>query len=102
MTLRLDRSSEKVFESILNILSRLDVVLLKQHSDDIFLSLTHRFSFPSCHKKSASCVIISILSQFADFLQTFFSEAHRNCLVQGKKYQLFAFLIQPYSVFTGI
>ena len=34
--------------------------------------LAHRFSFSSCHKKSASCDINSILSQFADFLQTFF------------------------------
>ena len=63
---------------ILNILCRLDVVFLKQHSYDIFLSLTHRFSFPSCHKKSASCVIISILSQFADFLQTFFQRLSKS------------------------
>ena len=34
--------------------------------------IVNRFSFSSCHKKSASCDINSILSQFADFLQTFF------------------------------
>ena len=39
---------------------------------DILLSFAHRFSFSSCHKKSASCDINSLLSQLADFLQTFF------------------------------
>ena len=89
----LDRPSKKVFEGILNILCRLDVVFFKQHSYDIFLSLTHRFSFPSCHKKSASCVIISILSQFADFLQTFFqrlqTDFSSDCMKMTQEYLMY-------------
>ena len=48
-----------------------DIILLDQLCDDILLPLAHWFSFSSCHKKSASCVI-SILPQLTDFLQTFF------------------------------
>ena len=68
----LDRIAEKVLQRILDILCRLDVVFLKQHPDDVFLSLTHWFSFSSSHKYSASCVDISILLQLTDFLQSFF------------------------------
>lgn len=45
----LDRTSEKVFQRILDILCRLDIILLKQHSDDVFLSFAHCFSFSSSH-----------------------------------------------------
>ena len=55
----------------------IDSVFLKQHSYDVLLALTHRFSFSSCHKKSASCDINSILSQLADFLQTFFQRLEK-------------------------
>ena len=47
------------------------------HSYDV-LPFAHRFSFPSCHKKSASCDINSILPQLADFLQTFFQRLSLN------------------------
>ena len=67
----LDRSAHQVLESVLDILCGLDIIHLDQLCYDILLALAHWFSFSSSHKYSASCVI-SILPQFADFLQTFF------------------------------
>ena len=76
-----------------------ELIFLKQHSYDVLLSFTHRFSFSSCHKKSASCDIISILSQLADFLQTFFRGSNLLRLIIWRHY-LRLVVSQIIKVFT--
>ena len=49
----LDGATQQVFEGILDILGRLDVILLQEHLDDVAFSFSHlyfvyRFLF-SCH-----------------------------------------------------